>query len=508
MNSEKINRTPAAAPAENVELSVTGIPGMDDILRGGLPRNCAYLVKGHPGVGKTTLALQYLLEGAKLGERGLYITLSETKRELENVARSHGWSLESISLFELSAMEQQLAAENQNTVFHPSEVELHQVTQVLLAEVERVNPARVVLDSLSELRLLSEDALRYRRQMLTLKQYFASRNCTVLFLDDHSSESGDLQVQSIVHGVFSLEKLSREYGASRRRLEVVKLRGVKFREGYHDYMIKTGGAVVFPRLVASEHNAEFKREPFASGITGLDSLLGGGLDRGTSSLFMGPAGTGKSTAALKFAAAAAERGENSVVFTFDESLGTMLNRCKMLGMDLAPHLRSGLVRSEQIDPAELSPGELTAKIMLAVNKEQVRMVVIDSLNGYMNAMPGEEYLILHLHELLSYLNQQGIVTILTLAQHGLVGNMQSPVDLTYLGDTIVLFRYFETTGEVRKAVSVIKKRSGDHETFIRELSSKDGALTVGKPLAQFHGLLTGIPTILNGPLPDADESCK
>jgi circadian clock protein KaiC len=453
-----------------------------------------YLILGEPGVGKTTLALQFLLEGEKLGERGLYITLSETKVELNEVAASHGWDISKLHLFELSALEAQIKGESDTTFFSPSEVELNRTTKALLDEVERVKPLRVVFDSLSELRLMSETALRYRRQILYLKQYFAGQKCTVLMLDDNSGKGEvDDQVESLAHGVMVMTKTSPEYGVSRRQVRVQKIRGVKFREGNHDLLMETGGLIVFPRLVASEHHKRFDREVTSSGIKSLDLLLGGGLDRGTSTIFMGPAGTGKSTLTMSFALAAAARGESVMFYTFDETVATLLARARQLGMDVQTPQDDARLRIEQIDPAEISPGELAYRIKYGVQQEGVRMVVIDSLNGYLHAMPDQRHLTLQLHELLSFLNQQGVTTLLILTQQGLVGSMQTPVDLTYLADTVVLLRYFETEGAVRQAISVIKKRSGDHERTIREFSLGPGGVVVGEPLAGFHGVLTGVP---------------
>jgi circadian clock protein KaiC len=475
--------------------SPTGISGLDHVLCGGLPPNRVYLIQGDPGVGKTTLALQFLLEGSRAGEKSLYITLSETKEEILEVANSHGWSLDGMVLFELSAMEQHLARSAQNTLFHPSEIELNKTTQTLLDEIERVQPKRIVIDSLSELRLLSETPLRYRRQVLGLKQFFAGRGCTVLLLDDQTGAHGsDLQVQSLAHGVITLEKKGSEYGTQRRRLRVDKLRGVKYHEGDHDYVIDTGGIRVFPRLVASEHRTEFTGEAISSGIKEFDQLLRGGLDRGTSTLLMGPAGTGKSIIMYQHAITAAKRGEKSLIYVFDENLNTIMRRTKQLGMPLEEGIQSGLIQIQPVDPAELSPGELTYQISEMVKKTRVGMVSIDSLNGYFQAMPDERFLTLQLHELLTFLAQHGVVTILTLAQHGLIGTMQSPVDLTYLSDTVILLRFFEAAGKVRKAISVIKKRSGAHEDTIREIKMDQGGIRVGEPLVEFHGILSGIPT--------------
>ena len=468
--------------------------GLDSILAGGLPGHRFYLVQGDPGVGKTTLGLQFLLKGLQAGERGLYITLSETYEELQEVAHSHEWDLESLAVFELSAIEEHLAAESQNTLFHPAEVELNQISKVLMEEVVRVQPARVVFDSLSELRLLAQNPLRYRRQLLALKQFFSGRKCTVLVMDDRTSEASDREVQSIAHGVLRLEQMAPAYGAARRRLSVVKVRGAEFRGGYHDYIIRSGGITVFPRLVAAPKEEAFTTQVASSGIEPLDSLTDGGLDRGTSNLFMGPPGTGKSTLAAQFAVAAAMRGERVAVFTFDEKIETYIGRCDALGMKLSQQIEDGMVQAVQINPAELSPGEFTHRIRRAVERENVRMVIIDSLNGYLNAMPEERALTIQMHELLSYLAQRGVVTILALAQHGLVGAMQSPVDVTYLADTVVVLRYFEVEGAVKQAISVIKKRSGNHERTIREFQIRRDGIHVGAPLKEFHGVLTGVPT--------------
>lgn len=478
-------------------LCPTGIEGLDNILGGGLPKNRLYLVHGDPGVGKTTLALQFLLEGARLGEKSLYITLSETKEELYSVGESHGWDLSSIQLFELSAIQATLEGQTANTFFHPSEVELNRTTQILLDEIERFNPVRVVFDSLSEMRMLTETPLRYRRQILQLKQHFAGRNCTVLFLDDRSAGQEDLQIESIAHGVITLFNAIPEYGISRRKVQIQKLRGVKFREGNHDFVLKTGGMEIFPRLVAAEHHVSFKRENFSSCIPALDALLGGGLDRGTSTMFMGPPGTGKSTLAANFVHVAASHGERVIWFTFDETTETLVSRAAELGIDLRPHLESGTICLDQIDPAEISPGELTHRIRQAVLRDSARMVVIDSINGYLNAMPQERYLNLQLHELLSFLNQQGVITIMVLAQEGLIGAMHSIVDLSYLADTLVLLRYFESRGALKQAISIIKKRSGYHERTIREISLGPAGIWVGEPLSGLHGVLTGIPSFLN-----------
>ncbi len=472
----------------------TGVTGLDDILYGGLPANHLYLLEGDPGTGKTTMALQFLLEGAAQGEKGLYITLSESKYELEEVARSHRWSMDGISIFEMISTEQGLAPQAQYTVFHPSEVELADTMSSILEQVEKIQPRRIVFDSLSELQMLAGEPLRYRRQILGLKRFFSDRECTVLLLDDHSAEGSGLQLQSIAHGVLMMQSLDRTYGIKRRRLEVRKLRGAAFREGFHDFSIKTGGIVVYPRLVAAEHKSDFCHTFVSSGVEELDRLLGGGIDGGTSTLLMGPAGCGKSTVAARYSLSAAQRNEAAVIFAFDESPATFLRRSKLLDMDLAPYVETGKVHIEQIDPAELSPGEFVARVRNYVEKEQVRIVVLDSLNGFVNAMPDEQFLMLQLHELLSYLGQYGIATIITLAQHGFLGNaIISPVDVSYLADTVILFRYFEHAGQVKQAISVLKKRSGAHERTIRELALGPDGVKVGPALGAFEGVLTGTP---------------
>jgi circadian clock protein KaiC len=475
------------------KLCSTGMDGLDQILGGGLPRNRLYLLQGEPGAGKTTLAMRFLLDGAAKGESGLYVTLSETKDELLSVAESHGWDLSAITILELSAIEAQLGEAQENTFFHPSELELDKTAKLVTDEVERVKPMRMAIDSLSEFRLLAEVPLRYRRQLLKLKQFFAGRHTTVLLLDDQSADKSDLHVQSIAHGVITLCALPATVGGQQRQLQINKLRGVKFSEGFHDYSIVKGGLEVFPRLVASKHHRDFEQDPVSSGIPEFDKLLGGGLDRGTSNLFIGPAGTGKSTLAIHHAIFAADRGEKAVVFAFDENIQVINTRTSGLGLALDKHLKSGRIRIQQIDPAELSPGEFATAAVRAVEKDNARVVVIDSLNGYLNGMPDGKFLALQLHELLTYLSQQGVVSILTVAQHGLVGVMQSPVDVTYLADTVILLRYFEAGGRVKKAVSVMKKRSGSHENTIREFAAGPKGIKIGEPLEDFHGILTGVP---------------
>jgi circadian clock protein KaiC len=487
----------AAVDQHRDPLVATGIAGLDDILGGGFTSNRLYLIEGDPGAGKTTLALQYLLEGRQRGERGLYVTLSETRDELAGVTQSHGWSLEGIDVCELIPSEESLLPEAQSRMFHPSEVELSETTRSVLAEVERVQPSRVVFDSLSEMRLLAQSPLRYRRQILALKHFFLGRKCTVLLLDDRTSEAADLQLHSLAHGVVLLEQLAPEYGAERRRLRVVKMRGKPFRGGFHDFCLLTGGLEVYPRLVASEHRQNFSTGLLESGVPALDRLLCGGLDRGTSALLMGPAGSGKSSVALQYAVAAAQRGEHAFVYTFDESLATLRGRMSGLGVELMPHIEAGRIKIQQIDPAELSPGEFAHQVRQAAEKYHAKVIVIDSLNGYLSAMPEERFLTIQLHELLTYLGQRGVVTLLVVAQHGLLGmGMQAPVDASYLADSVVLFRYFESRGKLQRAISIVKKRSGAHEHTLRELRLTSEGLWVGEPLVNFQGVLTGTPTFI------------
>jgi circadian clock protein KaiC len=486
-------RKPAAHAHARPQIS-SGVPGLDDVLGGGLTPARLYLVEGTPGAGKTTLALQFLREGVRNGESVLYITLSETETELQGVAESHDWDLAGVHMRELLPSQDSLLPDEQYTMFHPSEVELGETTQRIIADVERLKPTRIVFDSLSELRLLAGNSLRYRRQILALKQFFAGRTCTVLLLDDMTAQEHDLHVQSIAHAVFRLEQVASDYGSTRRRLIVVKYRGQNYRAGYHDYKIVHGGLMVYPRLIAAEHVPHTHQGRIPSGIDALDDLLGGGLETGTSTLFVGAPGTGKSTVAVQFAIAAAKRDENSAIYMFDESITTLRSRCQGMGMDLGPHIDSGRVRVRQVDPAELSPGELVHDIRRAVTEHNAKVVIIDSLNGYLNAMPDERFLIIHLHELLTFLGQSGVATLLVGAQHGLIGmNMQSPVDASYLADAVVLLRYFEADGEVRQAISVMKKRGGAHERTIRGFAMNDCGLQVGPPLREFRGILTGVP---------------
>jgi circadian clock protein KaiC len=469
----------------------TGSDGLDAVLNGGLDPNRLYLYEGKPGSGKTTLALQFLIEGAKQNEPVLYITLSETAHELRLVAQRHGWSLEGVEIFEFESPESALDPQQEQTVFHPGEFELTATTKLILDRVEQINPRRLVFDSLSELRLLAQSPLRYRRQVLALKHFFAARQCTVVLLDDLSSQATDLQLHSISHGVVLLEQLAIDYGAERRRLRVIKMRGTAFRGGYHDFKIIPGGLDVFPRLVAAEHQQSLSTGFAPSGNNELDELLGGGLERGTNALLIGAAGVGKSSVAMKYAITAAERGEHVAIFAFDEGRGTLIARARSLGLELERAMESGKVRFQQIDPAEMSPGEFACSVRRTIESDDTRMIIIDSLNGYLNSMPDERFLILQMHELLSYLAFKGVVTILVLAQHGLVGPVESALDISYLSDTVIMLRYFEEHGRVRRALSVVKKRPGPHEHTIREFRLGKGGLQVGPPLIEFSGIFSG-----------------
>lgn len=480
-----------AAPKD--ERALFGVAGLDDILGGGLTPSRIYLLEGTPGTGKTTLALQFLLKGRELGEAGLYITLSETEAELRAVAASHRWTLDGLSIHEL-VNEAGLDLDAEQSILHPSDVELGETTRAIIARVESERPTRVVFDSLSEMRLLAQNPLRYRRQILALKHFFASRACTVLLLDDQTASANDLQLHSIAHGVITLEQAAQDFGTQRRRLRVVKMRGIKFRGGYHDFALDTGGIEVFPSLVAAEHRRAFEAELVSTGSTELDELLGGGLARGTNTLLMGPSGVGKTTTAIRCILTALQRGERCAYFLFDEGLATLLARAGAMSMDLQSFIDSGKLMIRQIDPAEISPGEFSAWVRRAVADEQASYIVIDSLNAYLQAMPGEKFLLLQMHELLSYLNQLGVVTMLVLGQHGLVGDMRTDVDLSYLSDAILLFRFFEAKGEILTAVSVVKSRSSAHQRTIREFRLGPSGVRVGEALIDFQGVMTGVQT--------------
>jgi len=476
-----------------VPRALTGIRGLDEILGGGLPTRHLYLIDGEPGAGKTTLALQFLLEGVAKGERSLYVTLSESREELEGVAASHGWTLDGIEVFELSK-EGLGQAEDNYTIFHPAEVELQGTVDAVLKTVEDLHPARIALDSLSEMRLLAREPLRFRRQILGLKQFFAGRECTVLLLDDKTSPEGDLQLHSLAHGVIVLEHVALEYGSERRRLQVTKVRGVQFRGGFHDFRIERGGIRVFPRILHDQPRADLTDRQITSGSDALDKMLGGGVGEGSSMLITGAAGTGKSVLCAQFARAALSRGEKVLFYLFDERLNTFQQRTEMLEISLREERESGQLTVAQVEPTELSPGEFASQVVRAVEEQGVKLVVIDSISGYLQSMPQERLLAVQIHELLSFLSNNGVTCLMTIVQHGIFGNpVDEAVDVSYLADTVLLLRYFEVHGEVRKAISVVKKRSSDHERTIRECRVSKGGLKIGEPLHEFQGVLTGVP---------------
>jgi len=472
----------------------TGVPGLDNVLGGGLTRHRLYVVEGDPGSGKTTLALQFLREGARLGQRALYVTLSETLEELNDVATSHNWTLDGINLLELNSLSERLEEDANYTVYHPSDVELGDTIQRIRAEVERLNPERVALDSVSELKILSQTSVRYRREILGLKQFFAGRKCTVLVLDDLTTRENEQQLQSIAHGVVRMERDSREYGTTRRQIHVVKMRGVRFQDGHHDFVLKTGGLELYPRL-SSAGTSLNKREGYAiSGSPQMDMLLGGGLDRGSSTLLIGPAGCGKTTLCSHYLLAALRGGENVACYQFEESQETFLARSRGFGMDFEPYIDSGKFELIKVDIADLSPGEFASQVQRAVEQKDASLIVIDSLNGYLNGMPSERFLMIHMHELLSYLGQKGVVTLLTVAQHGMLGpSMSSPIDVSFLADSVILLRFFEASGRVRQAISVVKKRRGSHERTLREMKIGTAGMQIGEVLEEFEGVLTGVP---------------
>lgn len=492
---------PETALREPQPRLLTGTHGLDEVLRGGLTPERLYLVEGSPGAGKTTLALKFLMKGREEGARGLYITLSETEIELQSVALSHGWTLDGIELFEMVA-EDEFGADHEQTLLHPSDVELGETVRGIIDLVERTDPSRVVLDSLSEFRLLAQNPLRYRRQILALKHFFARKKCTVLMLDDRTAEPGDLQLHSIAHGVISLEQLAIDYGAERRRLRIVKMRGLKYYGGYHDFTIESGGIRVYPRLIAANHKRSFSSEPVTTGLDALDALLGDGLFPGTNTLLAGPAGVGKTTTAIRCMLAALKRGQKAAYFLFDERLSTLMIRSKALNMDLQPFIDDGRLKIRQIDPAELSPGEFASAVRTAVEVDDAGVVVIDSLNAYLHAMPSDNFLVLQMHELLSYLAQQGVVSLMILGQHGVTGDLRSDIDISYLADTVMMLRFFEAAGQVRKSIAVIKTRTSDHERSIREFKIDSTGITVGDPIRDFYGILSGAPiyTPSNGEL--------
>lgn len=479
------------APLPAQDRASTGIAGLDDVLGGGLPTGHVYLIEGDPGAGKTTLGLHFLRQGAERDEKGLYITLSETEAELRTVAASHGWSLDDIELFELVS-EEGLSPELEQSILHPAQIELGETVQGVIAAVEKLRPQRVVFDSLSEMRLLAQDPLRYRRQVLALKKFFSDRGCTVLFLDDRSASTSDVQLHSIAHGVINLEQAVDQYGPERRRLRVMKMRGIKFRGGEHDYIMDTGGLSVFPRLVASEHRLQGDPCIVSSGLAKLDDMMGGGLACGTNTLFSGPSGVGKTSTAIACVLAALKRGEKASYYLFDEGLSTLVIRARALGLDIEPYLANGHLRVVPLDPAEVSAGEFAHMVRHAVEDDASSMVVIDSINAYLQSMPGSKYLLLQMHELLTYLNHRGVVTILILGQHGVLGEIRSEVDMSYLSDAILLFRFFEARGKLLKAVSMVKSRTNEHEQTIREFRLSSRGLEFGNELTDFEGVLSGV----------------
>jgi len=488
-SSSSAGNAPRSAPPR----ISSGVAGLDEVLGGGLTAQRLYLIEGTPGTGKTTLALQFLLDGVARGERALYITLSETAEELNAVAATHGWSLDQVCVFEL-ANETTLEPDSEQSILHPSEIELGETVQRIIQRIDAMGPTRVVFDSLSEMRLLAQNGLRYRRQILALKHFFATRACTVLLLDDRTSERGDLHLHSIAHGVVTLEQSIQDFGVERRKLRVVKMRGIKFRGGYHDFSLDTGGLRVYPRLVAAEHAIQDCGKLVSTGSAELDQLLGGGLVPGSNTLLTGPSGVGKTTAAVRCMLAALERGERAAYFLFDEGLSTLIARCISLGLDIRPHIQSGQLAMHQVAPAEISPGEFTSWVRNSVEERQTSFIVIDSLSAYLQAMPGEQFLLLQMHELLTYLNQRCIITMLVLGQHGLVGEMRTDIDLSYLSDTIMLFRFFEAHGEILSAISVVKSRTHAHERTIRQLKLGANGITVGEALRGFEGVMSGLPT--------------
>lgn len=489
MPADRPKKAPYSHPRQT-----TGVVGLDEVIGGGLPSNRLYVVEGDPGSGKTTFALQFLREGVRLGQRALYVTLSETLEELSDVAASHDWTLDGIDLLELNAISERLQEDANYTVYHPSDVELGETVKRIRSEVERLNPQRVALDSVSELKILSQTSARYRREILGLKQFFAGRNCTVLVLDDRTTREGEQQLQSIAHGVIRMEREAREYGTTRRQIHVVKMRGVRFMDGRHDFVIQTGGLELYPRLSAGSTPLLAHQGHLESGSAQLDALLAGGLDRGSSTLLLGPAGCGKTTLCSHYVLAALERDEQVACYLFEESRETFLRRSAGFGMDFEPYLESGKLELVQIDIGELSPGEFSARVRRVVEGSRATLVVIDSLNGYLNGMPSERFLLIHLHELLAYLGQKGVVTLLTIAQHGMLGSaMHTPIDASFLADTVILLRFFEASGMVRQAISVVKKRRGAHERTLRELKIGSAGMQVGDVLEEFEGVLTGVP---------------
>jgi circadian clock protein KaiC len=468
----------------------TGIRGLDEILRGGLPEHQMYFIQGDPGAGKTTLALQFLLEGVRLGEKSMYITLAASKRDLDRVARSHGWDLGNLIVHE--QLREPAAGDRQTTLFHPAEVELGRTVQAIFAAIEKEAPTRLVIDSLAEIRLLSESALRYRKQLVAMKHFLGDRGITALVIDDRSLAARDSEIQGLAEGVIALERETPLYGNTRRRLEIVKLRGVDFRGGFHDFSITPGGVVLYPRLMAALHEHRAATGAMSSGVPEIDTLLGGGIEKASGTIIMGPAGIGKSALVTQFGVTAANAGEHVAMFIFDENRTSLLERSASLGFDIVPHIENGRIYVQQVDPAEMSPGEFAHQVRRSIEKYKTSMIIIDSLNGYLNAMPEEHFLALHLHELLSYLTAQGVATLLVVGQHGFVGQVTSAIDISYLADSVIVMRYYESRAELRRAISVLKKRSSDHERTIRDFRLTSEGIRVGEPLLQFHGIIAGM----------------
>ena len=477
----------------------TGMRWLDLVLRGGVPKNRVYLITGEAGTGKTTLALQFLLEGVRQGEQVLFVTLAETKAELESVAKSHGMDISQIAIHEMASAEQ-AKPEQDYTALHPAEVELGDNLEAIVGLVERLKPNRVVIDSLTELRLLAREQVRYRRQVIALKNFLIKSGCTVYFIDVPAPGGPtDSQLQTICHGVIHLERMAPEYGRERRRMLVQKLRGVELYGGFHDYVILKGGLVVWPRLVAAEHARTYEMKPVSSGVPQLDDLMGGGPDLGTTMLVVGAAGVGKTTLCHQYAAAALQRGEYFAWFSFDERMETIYKRSENIGVDLRKHVQEKRCAVQQVDPASVSPGEFIQRVRREVETFGAKTIVIDSLNGYLHAMPGEHYLVIQMHELLSYLSQMGVLSLIVIAQHGMVGTrVDPPVDLSYLADAVVYLRYFEHQGHVRRAISVMKKRGARHEGSIREMRITSEGVWVGQPLSDFRGILSGEPQYIGG----------
>ena len=507
MSHENSNDGTVTVKTRSDDRVSTGVEGLDEILGGGLTRNRVYLLEGTPGTGKTTFALRFLIAGAERGERGLYVTLSETADELQAVVDSHGWKLDGIDVFEL-VDEGARDPEAEQSILYPAEVELGETIRSLTGRVERDAPTRVVFDSLSEMRLLAQDSLRYRRQVLALKQFFATRSCTVFLVDDKTSGPGDLQLHSISHGVISLEQAIQEYGTETRRLRVVKMRGCKFQGGLHDFVLDTGRIAVYPRLVASRYRVEVDHVQVGTGSKELDTMLGGGLSRGTSTLLIGPSGVGKTTTAVHCMHAALQRGERATYYLFDEGLSTLLLRSRMLHVDIEPFVRSGACRVVPVDPAELSPGEFATLVVDAVTEHGSSFIAIDSLNAYLQAMPGQTFLLLHMHELLTFLNHRSVTTMMIVGQHGSVGEVRTDIDVSYLADATLLFRFFEAAGAVRSAITVVKSRTAANERTIREFRlSAERGLEIGDPIVGFQGVIgdtvqyTGVTKMLGDASP-------